>query len=216
MAEAAVEGAAAPDPLATYELTSEQRQVAEQVDRLGAFIVETDAPGFKVAQKLDKMGFRGSPTGELVFEDCSVPAENLVGAENGGVSSPCPASTSSGRSPAVMCLGITAAPWSSPSTTPRPASSSASGSPPCRWCRRSSPTCTRPSRAQSAWPTRPRPCARGSRPASRVLDEAVHIHGGSGYMRDTEINRLYRTGRVLEVGAGTQEVRELIIAGELL
>lgn len=53
------------------------------------------------------MGFRGSPTGELVFEDCSVPAENLVGAENGGVSSPCPASTSSGRSPAVMCLGIT-------------------------------------------------------------------------------------------------------------
>lgn len=49
-----------------------------------------------------------------------------------------------------------------------------------------------------------------------MLDEAVQIHGGSGYMRDTEINRLYRIGRVLEVGAGTQEVRELIIAGELL
>ncbi|WP_367957704.1 acyl-CoA dehydrogenase family protein, partial [Aquibium pacificus] len=40
--------------------------------------------------------------------------------------------------------------------------------------------------------------------------------GGSGYMRDTEVNRLYRTGRVLEVGAGTQEVRKLIISGELL
>ena len=51
---------------------------------------------------------------------------------------------------------------------------------------------------------------------SFVLDKAVQIHGGSGYMRDTEVNRLYRTGRVLEVGAGTQEVRKLIIAGELL
>ncbi|HIC64611.1 MAG TPA: isovaleryl-CoA dehydrogenase, partial [Paracoccus sp.] len=51
---------------------------------------------------------------------------------------------------------------------------------------------------------------------SFVLDRAVQIHGGSGYMRDTEVNRLYRTGRVLEVGAGTQEVRKLIISGELL
>ena len=51
---------------------------------------------------------------------------------------------------------------------------------------------------------------------SFVLDKAVQIHGGSGYMRDTEVNRLYRTGRLLEVGAGTQEVRKLIIAGELL
>ena len=51
----------------------------------------------------------------------------------------------------------------------------------------------------------------------RVVGQgAVQIHGGSGFMRDTEVNRLYRTGRVLEVGAGTQEVRKLIIAGELL
>ena len=52
--------------------------------------------------------------------------------------------------------------------------------------------------------------------AVEVAMEAVQIHGGSGYMRDTEVNRLYRTGRVLEVGAGTQEVRKLIISGELL
>jgi len=51
---------------------------------------------------------------------------------------------------------------------------------------------------------------------SFVLDKAVQIHGGAGFMRDTEVNRLYRTGRVLEVGAGTQEVRKLIISGELL
>ena len=49
------------------------------------FIVETDRKGFKVAQKLDKMGMRGSSTGELVFEDCEVPEENVLGAVGKGV-----------------------------------------------------------------------------------------------------------------------------------
>lgn len=52
---------------------------------ISAFIVEKGYPGFKVAQKLEKMGYRGSQTAELVFEDCRVPAENLVGEENRGV-----------------------------------------------------------------------------------------------------------------------------------
>src|SRR5690606_37807357 len=50
-----------------------------------AFIVETSFKGFKVAQKLDKLGMRGSSTGELVFEDCEVPAENVLGEVGRGV-----------------------------------------------------------------------------------------------------------------------------------
>jgi len=49
-----------------------------------AFIIEKDFKGFRCAQKLDKIGMRGSDTGELVFEDCEVPAENVLGPENGG------------------------------------------------------------------------------------------------------------------------------------
>ena len=52
---------------------------------ISAFVIEKGFPGFKVAQKLDKMGFRGSTTAELVFDDCRVPAANLVGEENRGV-----------------------------------------------------------------------------------------------------------------------------------
>src|SRR5215472_12182138 len=52
---------------------------------ISAFIVERGAPGFATAQKLDKLGMRGSSTCELLFEDCRVPAENLLGRENGGV-----------------------------------------------------------------------------------------------------------------------------------
>jgi isovaleryl-CoA dehydrogenase len=51
---------------------------------------------------------------------------------------------------------------------------------------------------------------------NRVLDDAVQIHGGSGYIWDTEINRLFRATKLLEIGAGTSEVRKLIISEELL
>ena len=50
-----------------------------------AFLVEKGFKGFTVAQKLDKLGMRGSSTGELVFEDCEVPEENVLGEVNAGV-----------------------------------------------------------------------------------------------------------------------------------
>jgi isovaleryl-CoA dehydrogenase len=53
--------------------------------RISAFLVEKGTPGFSVAQKLDKLGMRGSETGELVFEDAEVPAENLLGEIDKGV-----------------------------------------------------------------------------------------------------------------------------------
>ena len=51
---------------------------------------------------------------------------------------------------------------------------------------------------------------------SRVVADAVQIFGGMGYMRETEINRLYRASKLLEIGAGTTEIRKVIIATELL
>ena len=51
---------------------------------------------------------------------------------------------------------------------------------------------------------------------SAVLDHAVQIHGGMGYIWESEINRLYRSIKLLEIGAGTTEVRKLIISGEML
>lgn len=52
---------------------------------ISAFIVEKGMPGFKVGKELDKLGMRGSPTGELIFEDCKVPAENMLGGTGKGV-----------------------------------------------------------------------------------------------------------------------------------
>lgn len=52
--------------------------------------------------------------------------------------------------------------------------------------------------------------------ANRVLNEAVQIHGGTGYIWESEINRLFRSIKLMEIGAGTTEVRKLIIAADLL
>jgi len=54
------------------------------------------------------------------------------------------------------------------------------------------------------------------RASMRILDNAVQLHGGMGFMRESEVNRLYRSGKVMEIGAGTNQVRQMIIAGELL
>ncbi len=50
-----------------------------------AFLIEKDMEGFSIGQKIDKLGMRGSPTSELVFDDCFVPPENVLGEENKGV-----------------------------------------------------------------------------------------------------------------------------------
>ena len=54
------------------------------------------------------------------------------------------------------------------------------------------------------------------RACMRVLDNGVQVHGGMGFMRETEINQLYRCGKLLEIGGGTVQIRQLIIGSELV
>ncbi|RZM13829.1 MAG: isovaleryl-CoA dehydrogenase, partial [Sphingomonas sp.] len=74
-----ITNAAYADTLVVYAKTGEGSR------GITAFLIEKDMPGFAIGQKIDKMGMRGSPTAELVFTDCEVPFENVMGPENGGV-----------------------------------------------------------------------------------------------------------------------------------
>ncbi len=74
-----ITNAAYADTLVVYAKTGEGSR------GITTFIIEKDMPGFSIGQKLDKMGMRGSPTAELVFDDCEVPDENVMGPVNGGV-----------------------------------------------------------------------------------------------------------------------------------
>ena len=222
------------DVLLVYAKTApEKRQHG-----ISAFIVEKDFPGFSVAQKLDKMGWRGSPTGELVFDDCRVPAGNLVGGENEGhivmmsgldIERVIGGFFSLGMAQRAFDIALEYA-------TQRKQFGRAIGEfqmiqamladmyteletvrALCYQVGRE--IADLPENEGGRGEVHKRSAAAllaSGRGAMRVLDQAVQIHGGMGFMRETEVNRLYRSGKVMEIAAGSNQVRQIIIAGELL
>lgn len=205
---------------------------------ISAFIVEKDFPGFGVAQKLVKMGFRGSQTGELVFDDCKVPAENLVGTENMGVSVVMSGLDLERAVVTPLCVGIGERALELSIDYARVREQF--GKPIAKfqmvqskiadmyvWVETMKTFCYRVLaecndlevggggrgmiHALSA-----ASLMYAAETLNKVLNEAVQIHGGYGYMWESEINRLYRANKLLEIGAGTTEVRKIIISGEIL
>ena len=205
---------------------------------ISAFIIEKDYPGFRVAQKLVKMGFRGSQTGELVFDECRVPAENLVGEENRGVAIVMSGLDLERAMISPICLGIaeraldlcidyakTRVQFGKPIAEFQMIQSKLADI--YVWVETMRTFNYRVLAAANA--VESGEGGRGQIHAltaasvmytaetmNKVLDEAVQIFGGYGYIWESEINRLFRATKLLEIGAGTTEVRKLIIAGELL
>ena len=225
-------------PVADVLLVYAKTSLEKKQHGISAFIVEKNFPGFSVAQKLDKMGWRGSPTGELVFDDCRVPAGNLVGEENQGnvvmmsgldVERVIAAFAGLGHAQRAFDLALEYA-------TQRKQFGQAIGQfQLVQGMLADMYTDLEGMRALTYQLGREiADIAQGEggrgvihkrsaaallsagRAVMRILDQAVQIHGGMGFMRDTEINRLYRSGKVMEIGAGTNQVRQIIIAGELL
>ncbi|MDF1748307.1 MAG: acyl-CoA dehydrogenase family protein [Alphaproteobacteria bacterium] len=205
---------------------------------ISAFIVEKDFPGFEVAQKLEKMGYRGSQTGELVFTDCRVPVENLVGEENRGVSIVMSGLDIERAMISPLCLGV--AERALELSIDYAKTRKQFGKPIGSFQMVQSMLAEMYVHVETMRTFSYRGLAvaekleSGSGPqgdihmltaasvmfaaqtTNKVLDTAVQIHGGSGYIWESEINRLFRSTKLLEIGAGTTEVRKMIIAGELL
>ncbi|GGC52961.1 acyl-CoA dehydrogenase family protein [Chelatococcus reniformis] len=205
---------------------------------ISAFLVETKTPGFAVAQKLDKMGFRGSTTAELLFDDCRVPAANLVGRENGGVAVVMSGLDLERAIVAMINLGMAERAFDLALDYAR--TRQQFGKPIGEFQLVQGKlaemyTTIRAMRAlcyQTLAEANDMAGDAGGRGeihaltaasilfaaegCTRVVSDAVQIFGGAGYMRETEINRLYRASKLLEIGAGTTEIRKLIIGGEML
>ena len=222
------------DVLLIYAKTAPEKQQ----HGISAFIVENTFKGFRVAQKLDKMGWRGSPTGELVFDECRVPAGNLVGRENEGVGimmSGLDIERVIGAFHAVG-LGQRALDLAVDYATQRKQFGRAIGEfQLVQGLLADMYTEVETMRALTYQVGREvagldageggrglvhkRSAAAvyyAGRACMRVLDNAVQVHGGMGFMNESEVNRLYRGGKVMEIGAGTNQIRQIIIAGELL
>ena len=194
------------------------------------FIVERNTPGFVREEKLDKLGMRGSDTCELVFEDCSVPAQNMVGKENGGVkvlmSGLDYERTVLAAGPVGImqaCLDVVL-----PYAHERKQFGRSIGE--FQLIQgKIADMYTTLSASRAYLYAVARSCDQGrtsrkdsagvilfvSERATQMALETIQILGGNGYINDYPAGRLLRDAKLYEIGAGTSEVRRMLIGREL-
>ncbi len=196
-----------------------------------AFLIEKDMPGFSIGQKIDKMGMRGSPTAELVFSDCFVPEENVMGPLHGGVGVLMSGLDYERVVLAGISLGIMQACLDT--VIPYVRERKQFGKPIGAFqlmqgkvadmyvALQSARAYTYAvARAADAGQTTRFDAAgvilMSSENAFRVAGEAVQALGGAGYTKDWPVERYLRDAKLLDIGAGTNEIRRMLIGRELI
>ena len=195
-----------------------------------AFIVEKGMKGFSVAQKLDKLGMRGSHTGELVFRDVEVPAANILGSLNGGAKVLMSGLDYERAVLAAGPLGIMQAcldvvlpyvrerrQFGQPIGTFELMQGKLADMYAALNAARAYVYCV--ARACDAGSVRRRDAAGcilfAAERATQAALEAIQALGGNGYINDYSAGRLLRDAKLYEIGAGTQEIRRMLIGREL-
>ncbi len=195
-----------------------------------AFIVERDLPGFSRAQKLDKLGMRGSNTCELVFEDCRVPAENILGKEGDGVRVLMSGLDYERTVLSGGCIGLMQACMDVvvPYVHERKQFGQAIGEFQLMQGKLADMyVMLNASRAYLYAVARA--CDRGetsrkdaagailycAENATRMALESIQVLGGNGYINDYPTGRFLRDAKLYEIGAGTSEIRRMLIGREL-
>jgi isovaleryl-CoA dehydrogenase len=195
-----------------------------------AFLIERAMKGFSTAQKLDKLGMRGSNTCELVFDGCEVPAENVLGAEGRGVNVLMSGldyerAVLAGGSLGIMaaCLDVVI-----PYVHERVQFGQPIGE--FQFIQgKLADMYTTLNAARAYVYAVAQACDRGettrkdaagailfaSENATRIAGEAIQCLGGNGYINDYPTGRLWRDAKLYEIGAGTSEIRRMLIGREL-
>ncbi|MEH3047467.1 isovaleryl-CoA dehydrogenase [Sphingomonas adhaesiva] len=195
------------------------------------FLIEKDMPGFSIGQKIDKMGMRGSPTAELVFTDCEVPAGNVMGPENGGVGVLMSGLDYERTVLAGIQLGIMQACLDT--VLPYVRERQQFGTPIGHFQLMQAKVADMYVALNSARAyvyAVAQACDAGkttrfdaagailyaSENAFRVAGDAVQALGGAGYTKDWPVERYLRDAKLLDIGAGTNEIRRMLIGRELI
>ena len=198
-----------------------------------AFLIEKGFPGFSASPKLDKLGMRGSHTAELVFQDCEVPAENVMGGVGNGAKV---LMSGLDYERAVLSggpLGIMAACMDL--VTPYLHDRRQFGQPigefqlmqgkiadmyttwsACRaYVYAVGQACDRGGHARTLRKDAAGAILYASEKATWMAGEAIQTLGGNGYINDYPAGRLWRDAKLYEIGAGTNEIRRMLIGREL-
>jgi isovaleryl-CoA dehydrogenase len=196
-----------------------------------AFLIEKDMPGFSIGQKIDKVGMRGSPTAELVFDDCEISESQVMGPENGGVGVLMSGLDYERVVLAGLQLGIMQACLDTviPYVRDRKQFGKPIGSFQLMQAKVADMYVMLQS-ARSYVYNVAKACDAGhttrfdaagcillaSENAVKVAGEAIQALGGAGYTKDWPVERYWRDAKLLDIGAGTNEIRRMLIGRELI
>lgn len=198
---------------------------------ISAFIVERDTPGFKLGKKENKLGINASDTRELIFQDCRVPKENLLGKEGMGFKIAM-ATLDGGRiGIAAQALGI--AQRALDETVQYVKEREQFGRPISKfqglqWEIAEMGTKVEAARLLVYKAAKTKDSGQryskeaamakyyASEAAVYVANKAIQLHGGYGYMKEYPVERLLRDAKITEIYEGTTEVQKMVIAGSLL
>ena len=198
---------------------------------ISSFIIEKGTPGFQVGRDEKKMGLKGSVTSELFFENCRIPAENLLGRENEGFKQFMTTLDTGRLAISAMAVGLAqgaldkAVAYAKERVQfDRPIAQFQA----IQWMIADMATDIEAARLmvnRAAWLKGQG--ARFSKEAAmaklfstevseRVCYKAIQIHGGYGYVREYAVERMYRDQRLCAIGEGTNEIQRLVIARQVL
>ena len=222
-----ITGGAHCDFLCCFAITNKE----DPKHGMTCFVVEKDTPGMKIASEDNKMGIRGARTAEIVFEDCRVPKENMVGVLNGGYRLALDVVDRGRIGIAAMAVGIGQAALDlaikyakEREVFKRPISKFQG----IQWMLADAATQLEAARMLTYYAadlkeqgvpfTKQAAMAKlfAAEASHKVVDTALQIHGGYGYMKEYAIERIYRDQRITELFEGTSQVQKIVIAGQLL
>jgi alkylation response protein AidB-like acyl-CoA dehydrogenase len=198
---------------------------------LSAFVVEKGTPGFRAGKKENKLGLRASDTSELIFEDCEIPGENLLGEEGQGFIDSMRILDGGRISIAALSLGIGRGAYEAARRYVKQrhqfgkAISEFQG---IQWKLADMATGLDAARLLTLRASVMKDAGQkttlessmaklmASEVAVKVCDEAVQLHGGYGFIKDYPVEKFYRDVKLCTIGEGTSEIQRLIIAREIL
>jgi alkylation response protein AidB-like acyl-CoA dehydrogenase len=198
---------------------------------LSAFVVEKGTPGFRAGKKENKLGLRASDTSELIFEDCAIPEENLLGQEGEGFIDSMRILDGGRISIAALSLGIGRGAFDAARRYVKErhqfgkAISEFQG---IQWKLADMATQLDAARLLTLRAAVMKDAGQkttlessmaklmASEAAVKVCDEALQLHGGYGFIKDYPVEKFYRDVKLCTIGEGTSEIQRLIIAREIL
>jgi alkylation response protein AidB-like acyl-CoA dehydrogenase len=198
---------------------------------LSAFVVEKGTKGFRAGKKENKLGLRASDTAEMIFEDCEIPAENLIGKEGDGFIDAMRVLDGGRISIAALGLGMAQGAYESAlnySKERKQFGKAISEFQAIQWKLADMSVeidAARLLTMRSAWmkddgqkTTLESSMAKlyTSEVAVRAANEAVQIHGGYGFIKDYPAEKFYRDVKLCTIGEGTSEIQRLVIARQIL